>query len=47
MSMTSAVEVRTQAVSPELMPLAAGFTRLSPSFHAATNDAMSARLAEA
>src|SRR5450830_2041777 len=47
MSMTSAAEVRTQAVSPELMALGAAFTRLSPSFHAATKRPVSVRRDEA
>src|SRR5450759_1162953 len=47
MSMTSAVEVRTQAVSPELMALGLAFTRLSPSFHAATKRPMPVRRYEA
>src|SRR5450759_2653517 len=47
MSMTSAAEVRTQAVSQELMALGAAFTRLSPSFHAATKRPVSVRRDEA
>src|SRR5664279_5555662 len=47
MSMTSAAEVRTQAVSPELMALGAVFTQMSPSFHAATKRPMPVRRGEA
>src|SRR5665811_2209504 len=47
MSMTSAAEVSTQAVSPELMALGAAFTQMSPSFHAATKRPMPVRRDEA